>query len=100
MRSMGRRRFLQNGLELGGALLLGACGGGSDGEPGSPAPPSPSPSPSPNECPDQFAGGQQLGVAAFVGESDRPLEQAFDSGLDGRLFTDLSKLGPTNLVTP
>src|SRR5690348_10996327 len=36
----------------------------------------------------------------FVGESERPLEQAFNSGLDGRLYTDLSKLGPTNLVTP
>jgi len=99
MRSIARRRFLQNGLELGGALLLGACGGGSDGQPSSPGP-SPSPSPSPNGCPDQFAGGQQQGVAAFVGESERPLEQAFNSGLDGRLFTDLSKLGPTNLVTP
>jgi DMSO/TMAO reductase YedYZ molybdopterin-dependent catalytic subunit len=41
-----------------------------------------------------------LGVASFVGESTRPLEQAFNSGLDGRLFTDLSKLEPTNLVTP
>src|SRR6188472_3983495 len=99
MRSIARRRVLQNGLELGGALLLGACGGGSDGQPSSPGP-SPSPSPSPNRCPDQFAGGQQQGVAAFVGESERPLEQAFNSGLDGRLFTDLSKLGPTNLVTP
>jgi DMSO/TMAO reductase YedYZ molybdopterin-dependent catalytic subunit len=99
MSLVARRRFLQNGLELGGALLLGACGGGSDGETGSPAP-SPSPTPSPNACPDQFAGGQQLGVAPFVGETERPLEQAFDSGLDGRLYTDLSKLGPTNLVTP
>ena len=35
-----------------------------------------------------------------MGESERPLEQAFNSGLDGRLYTDLSKLGPTNLVTP
>jgi len=96
---LARRRFLQNGLELGGALLLGACSGSSSG-------PSPSPSngapdnPTPSDCPDQFAGGQQLGVAAFVGESERPLEQAFNSGLDGRLYTDLSKLGPTNLVTP
>ena len=48
MRSIARRRFLQNGLELGGALLLGACGGGSDGEPGSPAQPqSPKPKPKP-----------------------------------------------------
>ena len=41
-----------------------------------------------------------MGAAAFVGESERPLEQAFNSGLDGRLYTDLSKLEPTNLVTP
>ena len=41
-----------------------------------------------------------MGEAAFVGESERPLEQAFNSGLDGRLYTDLSKLEPTNLVTP
>src|SRR6185503_18701125 len=87
MRSIARRRFLQNGLGLSGALLLGACSG-SD--------PSPSPSndppdgSTPNDCPDQFVGGQQLGIAAFVGESERPLEQAFNSGLDGRLYTDLS----------
>ena len=99
MRSIARRRFLQNGLELGGALLLGSCGGGGGGESGSPTP-SPTPPPTPSDCPNQFAGGQQLGVAAFVGESERPLEQAFDSGLDGRLFTDLSKLSATNLVTP
>ena len=41
-----------------------------------------------------------MGAAAFVGESERPFEQAFNSGLDGRLYTDLSKLEPTNLVTP
>ena len=41
-----------------------------------------------------------MGAAAFVGETERPLEQAFNSGLDGRLYTDLSKLEPTNLVTP
>ncbi len=35
-----------------------------------------------------------------MGESTQPLEQAFNSGLDGRLYTDLSKLEPTNLVTP
>ncbi|HEY2982200.1 MAG TPA: molybdopterin-dependent oxidoreductase, partial [Anaerolineales bacterium] len=103
MRSIARRRFLQNGLGLSGALLLGACSGS-----GSSPSPSPSPSPSngppddstPSDCPDEFAGGEQLGVAPFVGESERPLEQAFNSGLDGRLYTDLSKLDPTHLVTP
>ena len=95
MSSIARRRFLQNGLGLGGALLLGSCGGGSDGEPGSPTP-----TPTPSACPDPFAGGERQGDAAFVGESERPLEQAFNSGLDGRLYTDLSKLEPANLVTP
>ena len=95
---MARRRFLQSGLELGGALLLGACGGGGSNQSGgTPAPDVPAPS---STCQDQLAGGQQLGVAKFVGEGDRPLEQAFGSGLDGRLFTDLSKLDATNLVTP
>ena len=97
MSAMARRRFLQNGLGLGGALLLGSCGGGGGGEAGSPAP---SPAPSPNECPDAIAGGQRLDDAPFVGESEQPLEQAFGSGLDGRLYTDLSRLEPTNLVTP
>jgi DMSO/TMAO reductase YedYZ molybdopterin-dependent catalytic subunit len=41
-----------------------------------------------------------MGAASFVGESERPLEQAFNSGLDGRLYTDLSRLESTNLVTP
>lgn len=98
MRFLARRRFLQNGLGLGGALLLGACSGSGSGS--SPGPDDGAPdSPATADCPDQFAGGQQMGVAAFVGETERPLEQAFDSGLDGRLYTDLSKLGPTNLVT-
>src|SRR5215831_8420159 len=107
MSSMARRRFLQNGLGLGGALLLGSCGGGGGGAASSPSPspspsptPAPAPAPAPAGCPNPFAGGQQLENAMFVGESDRPLEQAFDSGLDGRLYTDLSKLDPNNLVTP
>jgi len=98
-----RRRFLQNGLGLGGALLLGGCSGSGSDSTTSPSPgpnPDPPASPASDECPDPFAGGQQLGIVAFVGETERPLEQAFDSGLDGRLYTDLSKLAPTNLVTP
>lgn len=100
--TMARRRFLQSGLELGGAFLLGACGGsGSNSGDDPPASPTPSPSPpAPRGCSDPFAGGEQQGVAAFVGESERPFEQAFGSGLDGRLITDLSRLEPTNLVTP
>ena len=96
MSAIARRRFLQNGLGLGGALLLGSCGGGSAGESNSPTPTPGAPDP----CPDHFAGGQRLEDAQFVDESERPLEQAFNSGLDGRLYTDLSRLEPTHLVTP
>jgi DMSO/TMAO reductase YedYZ molybdopterin-dependent catalytic subunit len=108
MSAMARRLFLQNGLGLGGALLLSACGGGGGGQASSSAPnptptptptPSPTPTPTPAECPDSFAGGERLQDASFVGESTHPLEQAFGSGLDGRLFTDLSKLDPDHLVT-
>jgi len=99
--TIARRRFLQNGLGLSGALLLGACGGSGSSPTASPTPsPSAPGTPPSSECPDDFAGGQQLGVAEFVGESTHPLEQAFDSGLDGRLYTDLSRLAPANLVTP
>jgi len=97
MASVARRRFLQSGLGLGGALLLGSCGGGSGGDSNSP---SPTPTPTPSGCPDPFASGQRLDDVVFVGESERPLEQAFNSGLDGRLYTDLAKLESTNLVTP
>ena len=105
MSGMARRRFLQNGLGLGGALLLGSCGGGGGGASDSRAPPpslgpAPPPSPSPTQCPDPFAGGQRLDDVVFVGESERPLDQAFGTGLDGRLFTDLSTLDATHLVTP
>jgi DMSO/TMAO reductase YedYZ molybdopterin-dependent catalytic subunit len=99
MGAIARRRFLQNGLGLGGALLLGSCGGGGGGESNGPSP-SPAPAPATAECPDPFANGQRLDDAMFVSESERPLEQAFNSGLDGRLYTDLSKLDPSNLVTP
>ncbi len=109
MSAIARRRFLQSGLGLGGALLLSSCGGGGGSAPvastPSPSPtptpaPAPAPTPTPAECPNAFAGGQRLADASFVGESDHPLEQAFGSGLDGRLYTDLSKLDAANLVTP
>jgi DMSO/TMAO reductase YedYZ molybdopterin-dependent catalytic subunit len=96
---LARRRFLQNGLSLSGALLLGACGGSDSSSTPSPDG-SPGDDPIASGCADELAGGERLGVAEFVGESERPLEQAFDSGLDGRLYTDLSKLDATNLTTP
>lgn len=36
-----------------------------------------------------------LGRLPFIGETEQPLEVAFNSGLDGRLYTDLSALDPT-----
>ena len=35
----------------------------------------------------------------FVGESTTPLNQGFNAGLDGRLYTDLSELTPDRLIT-
>ncbi len=50
-------------------------------------------------CGDPFAGAVWLGTVPFTGEGG-PLNVAFGSGLDGRLFTDLSTLAPDDLVTP
>ncbi|HEX6765671.1 MAG TPA: molybdopterin-dependent oxidoreductase [Polyangiaceae bacterium] len=89
---MSRRTFLRSGLELCGSLLLGCSSeplvvmGEMDA--GSPEPSDP------------FAGGTLLAVVPFVSENDTPLEVAFNEGLDGRLYTDLSKLDPGHLVTP
>src|SRR2546423_7425848 len=49
---------------------------------------------------DPFAGGQQIGLAKFVHEGPAPLEVPLGAELDGRLFTDLSKLSQESLVTP
>ena len=50
-------------------------------------------------CGDPFAGAVWLGTVPFTGEGG-PLNVAFGSGLNGRLFTDLSTLAPDDLVTP
>jgi DMSO/TMAO reductase YedYZ molybdopterin-dependent catalytic subunit len=49
---------------------------------------------------DPFADGQQLGNVSFVHEGTLPLETPLGAELDGRLFTDLSKLDPQRLITP
>jgi DMSO/TMAO reductase YedYZ molybdopterin-dependent catalytic subunit len=49
---------------------------------------------------DQFRGGALLGVVEFSDEGRAPLNEALGAELDGRLFTDLSKLNPENSVTP
>lgn len=55
--------------------------------------------PEPAGCPNPFAGGVLLGTIPFTGEGG-PLDEAFGSGLNGRLYTDLSTLAPTDLVVP
>lgn len=82
-----RREFLRASLLGSGALLVGfdkLCGfavGQKDDR-------------------DPFFGGQQLGVLDFTGESRAPLDTIIGSGLDARLFSDLSTLTPEQPVTP
>ncbi len=51
-------------------------------------------------CADPFAGGTKLGAVPFTKEGGRPLDTLFNSGLDGRLYTDLSDLTSDKLITP
>ena len=47
-----------------------------------------------------FAGGKLLGNVEFTNEARVPMGSSFGAELDERLYTDLSKLAPGNLVTP
>jgi DMSO/TMAO reductase YedYZ molybdopterin-dependent catalytic subunit len=49
---------------------------------------------------DIFASGEQLGSVEFLEQLSVPMETGFGEGLDGRLYTDLSKLGPPTVITP
>jgi len=53
-----------------------------------------------NEPDNPFRGGKQLGILEFTGESKAPLDTIIGAGLDARLFSNLSKLTPGQLVTP
>jgi DMSO/TMAO reductase YedYZ molybdopterin-dependent catalytic subunit len=44
----------------------------------------------------RFQNGQLLGLIEFAGEAPLPLDTAMGAGLDGRLYTELSKIGPKN----
>ncbi len=83
-----RRRLLASGLGMSGSLLLG-CGT----EPGTDV--SRRTLPTDDELTRR---GTLLGVAPFVGETDTPLDTAFNQDLDGRLYTDLSTLEPDALL--
>jgi DMSO/TMAO reductase YedYZ molybdopterin-dependent catalytic subunit len=48
---------------------------------------------------DPFAGGRQLGVVSFSQEAPVPIETPIGDGLDGRMYTDLSRLTPQIPVT-
>jgi len=47
-----------------------------------------------------FGGGRKLGVVDFTEEVPVPMGKAFGTELDGRMYTDLSKLTPENRLTP
>lgn len=80
-----RRRDLLYGL------LLAGCSSSDDEREDAPLPPLAG-------CPS--AGGTYRGLVPFVDEDDIPLDVATGDGLDGRLFTDLSTLQESALVTP
>src|SRR5437667_8013167 len=82
-----RRRWLAAGAASGGALLLGFDVAGW------PEPPRP-------QHKDPPAGGKLLGLADFIYEGRVETETALGTALDGRLYTDLSKLTSQNPVTP
>jgi DMSO/TMAO reductase YedYZ molybdopterin-dependent catalytic subunit len=49
---------------------------------------------------DSFQRGQYLGLIEFVGEGSVAMGIPMGAGLDGRLYTDLSAVGPDNPTTP
>jgi len=82
-----RREFLRASLLGSGTLLLGFDKLSGFARPQ-------------NERDNPFRGGKQLGILEFTGESQAPLDAIIGAGLDARLFSDLSRLSPEQLVTP
>ncbi len=50
-------------------------------------------------CADPFAGGEYLGDVELVSEGTAPLNTPLNAGLNGRLYTDLSKLTQEDYIT-
>lgn len=48
----------------------------------------------------QLRGGRKLGVVPFTGEFPVPMGTPFGTGLDGRMYSDLSQLVPEKPITP
>jgi DMSO/TMAO reductase YedYZ molybdopterin-dependent catalytic subunit len=80
-----RRELLKGSLTAAGCLLVGLD--------------RIRPLPARENSGDPFLRGKQLGVIDFVGEGQLPLDTPVGSELDGRLFTDLSKLTPEHPIT-
>lgn len=53
-----------------------------------------------NACADAFLGGEQISEIPFAGEDSVAFGTPVGEGLDGRVYADLSTLGPDTLVTP
>jgi DMSO/TMAO reductase YedYZ molybdopterin-dependent catalytic subunit len=51
-------------------------------------------------CQDRFAGGTLLGKLAFTNDGSATLNHLMGSGLDGRLYTDLSSLSKDGPIVP
>lgn len=84
---MGRRELFQRSLVVGGALLVGFDKLAWQKSFGS-------------QVLDPFAAGRELGVVDFAGEAPVPMEKVFGAGLDGRMYTNLSKVSSRESITP
>jgi len=84
--ALSRRHFLGASLLAGGSLLL-------DLRALATLPPH-------DDISEPFPGGKLVTILPFTGEAKMQFGKLSDSGLDGRLYTDLSELSPESLITP
>lgn len=87
MNAISRREMLKTSVTAGGIALLGFHR-------------LPTPFLAAQSRQDAFQGGRFVNLIEFVREGSVPLDTAMDEGLDGRLFTDLTELGPNNSTIP